>query len=76
MSTATKFGPHHDDQSFVEQVVEALAAIPAFFVLLSNACAAARAYERLSHLSDSQLAARGLTREALPQHIHRTYLCN
>lgn len=75
MSTATKFGPHHE-QSIVEHVVEALAAIPAFFVSLSNACTAARAYDRLSHLSDSQLAARGLTREELPQHIHRTYLCN
>lgn len=36
---------------------------------LGHALDASHDYERFSRLSDEQLAARGLTRETLPQHV-------
>lgn len=62
------------DFSAVKAVVSALNAVPAFFVALHQACAASREYERLSHLSDNELANQGLSRDAIPRHILQTYL--
>ena len=60
--------------SIVKVVESAVMAFAGFFHNLHQAYAAARDFERLSHLSDVELARRGLTRDTLPQHICRTYL--
>jgi hypothetical protein len=44
-------------------------AVSGFFAGLAEGQEIARRYEELSHLSDEALAARGLTRDELPQAI-------
>jgi hypothetical protein len=58
-SAANKPVAHHVFHA-IEGVVQFFATLGATF---AGAQEARRVYERLSHLSDSQLAARGLTRE-------------
>ncbi len=58
----------------IKAVESAVLAAGSFFYNLHQAYLAARDFERLSHLSDVELARRGLTRDTIPQHICRTYL--
>ena len=58
-SATNKPAAHHLFHA-VERVLQFIATLGAAF---AGAQEARRVYERLSHLSDSQLAARGLTRE-------------
>jgi hypothetical protein len=49
-------------------------AIADYFDSAGQALKAAHEYERLSALSDQQLAARGLSRQTLTQHVFADYL--
>ncbi len=74
MSTTIQFRNHSEHQTLTSIIVEALSAVPQFFVSLQKATLAAREYERLGHLSDDELNAYGLTREDLSQYISTKYL--
>ncbi len=75
MSAATKH-TYEDGTSLLASIVGALSVIPNIFFYVSRAQSAAHAFERLNHLSDSELAARGLTRDGLGKHICDEYLSN
>lgn len=62
------------DDVILSTVSSVFSAVGAFFCALQQANLASRDYERLNHLSDDELANQGLTREAIPQHICKTYL--
>ena len=49
MSTTIQFRNHSERQSFTSIIVEAMSAVPHFFVSLQKATLAAREYERLGH---------------------------
>ena len=76
MSTTIQFRNHSEHQSLASIIVEAMSAVPNFFLSLQKATLAAREYERLGHLSDAELNAHGLTREGLSQYISAKYLTN
>lgn len=76
MSTTIQFRNHSEHRSLTSIIVEAMSAVPHFFVSLQKATLAAREYERLGHLSDAELNSHGLTREGLSQYISAKYLAN
>ena len=73
MSTTVHFRSHGEHQSLTSVAIEALNVIPNFFASLQKAMEASRDFERLSHLTDSELEARGLSREGVAQYITAKY---
>lgn len=73
MSVATRYS-NEDGGSLLAALFGALAVIPNLFYHVSRANSAAQAFERLNHLSNTELAARGLKREELGKYICETYL--
>lgn len=76
MSTTFHYRNHGDRQSFTSVVVEALSIVPSFFASLQKAIEASRDFKRLSHLTDTELEARGLTREGVSQYISKKYFAD
>ncbi|KUO56659.1 MAG: hypothetical protein APF80_10240 [Alphaproteobacteria bacterium BRH_c36] len=72
MSIATRIA--HEIPSALAVAKEVMASVSGFFSAFSRANSAAHAYDRLNHLSDAQLAARGLSREMLGEYISDMYL--
>lgn len=75
MSTATK-SFHADTSNVLHSLADIAAFVPMLFISLAKAITAAHAADRLYHLSDKELAARGLSRMALGKHICDTYLAD
>lgn len=76
MSTAFHYRNHGDRQSFTSVIVDALSILPNFFASLQKAIEASRDFKRLSHLTDAELEARGLTREGVTQYISKKYFAD
>lgn len=74
MSIATK--STHEIPSAFAVAKDLIAGVSGFFSSLARANSAAHAFDRLNHLSDAQLAARGLSRETLGKYISDTYLAD
>ncbi|MBU2581765.1 MAG: hypothetical protein KJ622_08610 [Alphaproteobacteria bacterium] len=75
MGIAAKL-PHADASAAMHAAAEIFAFVPMLFVQLAKASSAAHAADRLYHMSEAELAARGLSRETLGKHICDTYFAD
>jgi hypothetical protein len=66
--------PRDAGKAFLSRIGDGFAAVMRFLSALSAARSCARELERLSALSDSALARRGLRRDEIVQHVFRNHM--
>ncbi len=71
MSYATRTHQHPAGSNAFGWAAAAWRSVTEFFVLLEGAIGAAEDYNRLSRMSDSQLAAKGMTRTDIPARVFK-----